>query len=62
MGVMNAPAGFAYVAEPALAMQRNPVSPFYEKKKVLCEPTLAVQRNAVLYHILSPFYEKERWA
>ena len=34
----------------------------FTKKKVLCEPTLAVQCNAVLYHIPSPFYEKERWA
>ena len=33
MGVIDTPVGFAYVAEPALAMQRNPVSPFYEKKK-----------------------------
>jgi len=33
MGVMDAPAGFAYIAEPALAMQRNPVSPFYEKER-----------------------------
>jgi len=32
MGVMDAPACVAYVAEPALAMQRNPVSPFYEKE------------------------------
>jgi len=33
MGVIEAQAGFAYVAKPALAMQRNPVSPFYEKER-----------------------------
>ena len=51
MGVMDAPAGFAYVAEPVLAMQRNPVSPFYENERCsayVAEPALAVQRNAVL--------------
>jgi hypothetical protein len=32
MGMMDALACVAYIAKPALAMQRNPVSPFYEKE------------------------------
>jgi len=33
MGMIKAQAGFAYVAKPALAMQHNPVSPFYKKER-----------------------------
>ena len=58
---MGAPAGFAYVAEPALAMQHNPVSPFYEKERCfayVAEPALAMQCNAVPYH--QPLLQKKK--